>query len=188
MFLGSVRAERVEAPVSKPFDRLSRPFDKLRANGIPSSFPFGLLCSWVPFGLLNSRFPFGLLRFWFPFGLLCSWVPFGLSVSKPLSASPSTSSGRMGDSSSRRELNSPATAGCAHERGSVSPNTPQTVNHGNTASFTVTPESGYTTDTTVGGTYPAGSWSDDVYTTGAITANCTLSFSFTNPSFLLWSK
>ena len=65
--------------------------------------------------------------------------------------------------------------------GNVSPSTAQTVNSGTTAQFTITPNSGYATSSTVGGTCPQGSWNtgNTVWTTGAITANCTVSFSFT---------
>ncbi len=65
----------------------------------------------------------------------------------------------------------------------LSPNTAQTVNLNATTSFTVTPASGYRVSTTVTGTCPAGSWSgvltpsSDVYTTGAISSNCTVIFS-----------
>jgi hypothetical protein len=59
----------------------------------------------------------------------------------------------------------------------INPATPQTVNYGSTQSFTVTPNSGHAVSTTVGGTCPAGSWSGYVYTTGAITSNCTVTFS-----------
>ncbi len=55
----------------------------------------------------------------------------------------------------------------------------ESVAHGGTASFTVTAETGYTTNTAVGGTCPAGSWSGTVYTTGTITAPCNVSFSHT---------
>ena len=54
----------------------------------------------------------------------------------------------------------------------------QTVTSGNAASFTLTPDSGYTTDSTVGGTCPGGSWSGTVYTTGTVTADCSVSFTF----------
>jgi hypothetical protein len=62
---------------------------------------------------------------------------------------------------------------------SISPSGVQTVNAGSGASFTVTANSGYTRSNTVGGTCPAGSWSGNVYTTGAVNANCTVSFSAT---------
>ena len=62
--------------------------------------------------------------------------------------------------------------------GSVSPATTQTVKGGGARSFTVSPNSGYTRNPTVGGTCPLGSWSGNTWTTGAINANCTVSFSF----------
>jgi hypothetical protein len=61
--------------------------------------------------------------------------------------------------------------------GSVS--SPQTVEPEATAAFTVIASSGYVRDSAVGGTCPQGSWRGDVWTTGAITANCTVSFGFT---------
>lgn len=63
--------------------------------------------------------------------------------------------------------------------GSISPSTVQTVGAGATAAFTVTADSGYDRSSTVGGSCPAGSWSGNVWTTGAISGNCTVSFSFT---------
>jgi hypothetical protein len=57
----------------------------------------------------------------------------------------------------------------AGPNGSINPNTPQTVNHGSTASFTVTPDPGYAAS--VGGTC-GGSPSGNTYTTNPITANC----------------
>ena len=65
--------------------------------------------------------------------------------------------------------------------GTISPSVVQTVNYNNTTAFTVTPTTGYTTNLTVGGTCPLGSWStgNTVWITGAITANCTVSFGFT---------
>lgn len=65
--------------------------------------------------------------------------------------------------------------------GTVNPSTPQTVNSGSTASFTVTPNPGYAINPVVGGTCPQGSWSGNVWIVGSIqiTANCTVSFSFT---------
>jgi hypothetical protein len=66
--------------------------------------------------------------------------------------------------------------------GSFTPTGAQTVNHNATKAFTVTASSGYTTDATVGGTCTQGSWVGTVYTTGAITADCTVSFTFTSNS------
>jgi hypothetical protein len=47
----------------------------------------------------------------------------------------------------------------------------QSVAHGATATFTLTPDPGYAIDT-VGGTCPAGTLAGNLYTTGAITADC----------------
>jgi hypothetical protein len=64
----------------------------------------------------------------------------------------------------------------------LAPNTVQTVNFGATQAFTVTPVGGYTL-LPVGGTCPAGSFVASTYTTGAVTASCTVSFA----SLLAWS-
>jgi hypothetical protein len=61
--------------------------------------------------------------------------------------------------------------------GSVSP-VSLMVPAGSTAIFTVTPDTGFTHDTSVGGTCPAGTWNGTIYTTGAISDNCTANFSF----------
>ncbi len=66
-----------------------------------------------------------------------------------------------------------ATAGTG---GSVTPSS-HTVNHGSTASFTVTPDTNYTHGS-VGGTCPAGSFSGNTYTTGGIIDDCEMIFSF----------
>jgi hypothetical protein len=60
--------------------------------------------------------------------------------------------------------------------GSLSPATPQTVAHGSSTSFTVSPSEGYAVDSVTG---CGGSLSGNTYTTGAITANCTVTASFT---------
>ena len=59
----------------------------------------------------------------------------------------------------------------------LSPSTAQTVNYNGTQAIAVTPNTGYTTSATVGGTCAAGSWSGNTYTTGSITADCTVTFS-----------
>jgi hypothetical protein len=59
--------------------------------------------------------------------------------------------------------------------GSISPNTPQTVNYGSTILFTVTPDTGYHIDSVSG---CGGSLVGNTYTTGAITSNCTVTASF----------
>jgi hypothetical protein len=63
----------------------------------------------------------------------------------------------------------------AGANGSISPNTSQTINSGDTTAFTVTPDSGYTAN--VGGTC-GGSLVGTTYTTNAVTANCTVSATF----------
>ncbi|MDX9765268.1 MAG: lamin tail domain-containing protein, partial [Chiayiivirga sp.] len=62
--------------------------------------------------------------------------------------------------------------------GAISPNTAQTVNDGDTATFTLTPDAGFEIDTvggTCGGTLDAGT---SVYTTAAVTADCTVVANF----------
>jgi photosystem II stability/assembly factor-like uncharacterized protein len=63
--------------------------------------------------------------------------------------------------------------------GTISPNTPQTVTSGATTTFTITPDSNYTASVSgCNGTQQAGNTSIS-YTTGAITANCTVTATFT---------
>jgi parallel beta-helix repeat protein len=62
--------------------------------------------------------------------------------------------------------------------GTVTPAT-QGIASGATASFAVTANGGYTTNSAVGGTCPAGSWNGATYTTGVATAECYVSFGFT---------
>jgi hypothetical protein len=59
--------------------------------------------------------------------------------------------------------------------GTISPNTPQTVNYNTTTSFTVTPSTGNQITSVTG---CGGSLSGNTYTTGAITGDCTVSASF----------
>ena len=61
----------------------------------------------------------------------------------------------------------------------VSPSSPQTVSSGTSPNFTVTANTEYIASQTVGGTCPSGSWSGSTYTTGTISADCTVSFSGT---------
>lgn len=63
----------------------------------------------------------------------------------------------------------------AGANGSISPNTEQTVNSGSITLFTVTPSANYTAS--VGGTC-GGSLVGNTYTTSVITANCTVSATF----------
>lgn len=61
--------------------------------------------------------------------------------------------------------------------GTIDPANPVTVNDGATTHFTLTPDAGYHVDT-VGGTCPAGTLAANVYATGAIGANCTVTATF----------
>ena len=62
--------------------------------------------------------------------------------------------------------------------------TPQSldIDSGNTAEFTITPDLGYQIDTVTG---CSGSLSGNTYTTGAVTADCTVSVSFTDDSVMV---
>jgi len=64
----------------------------------------------------------------------------------------------------------------AGANGSISPNTPRTVNMGTTETFTVTPNYGYTAS--VGGTC-GGTLTGSTYITNSITADCTVMATFT---------
>ena len=71
-----------------------------------------------------------------------------------------------------------ATSATAGTGGAVSPADQQVVS-GESASYTLAPNAGYEVDTSqVGGTCPAGSWSGNTYTTGAVTQDCAVSFVF----------
>jgi YD repeat-containing protein len=63
----------------------------------------------------------------------------------------------------------------AGANGTISPSTPQTVNYNSTFSFTVTPNAGYHTGSVSG---CGGTLEGNVYTTGPITADCTVTASF----------
>jgi hypothetical protein len=64
----------------------------------------------------------------------------------------------------------------AGDGGTINPDTPQTVDYGDTTAFTVTPDNGYTAS--VGGTC-GGNLAGTTYTTNAITGACTVVASFT---------
>lgn len=73
-------------------------------------------------------------------------------------------------------LNVTATVGAG---GSASPGGgTQPVAPGGTASYTVTPDSGYAP--VFGGTCPAGTYTGNTYTTGSVVADCTVDITFTN--------
>jgi len=63
----------------------------------------------------------------------------------------------------------------AGANGSIDPSTPQTVNDGATTSFTITPDAHYEIADVTG---CGGSLDGDTYTTGAITADCTVNATF----------
>lgn len=65
--------------------------------------------------------------------------------------------------------------------GTISPDTVQTVNSGDTIQFTLTPASGYVVNT-VGGTC-GGNLNGNVFTTNAITTDCTVIASFRLPTY-----
>ena len=66
----------------------------------------------------------------------------------------------------------------AGSHGSVSPNTATGVATNGTLAITATPDTGYSNHTAVGGTCLAGSWTGNVYTTGAVSSDCTATFTF----------
>ena len=70
----------------------------------------------------------------------------------------------------------------AGANGSLNPATPQTVNHGFTTQFTVTPAANYHIDTVSG---CGGSLVDSTYTTGAVSADCTVTASFAINTYTL---
>ncbi len=66
--------------------------------------------------------------------------------------------------------------------GTISPATTQTTTGGSSATFTITPNTGYGVVTPLGGTCPQGTYngSTNTYTTGKIIANCTVQATFVN--------
>ena len=58
----------------------------------------------------------------------------------------------------------------------VVPDTPQHVAQGTAQSFAVNAYAGYTVSSLVGGTCPAGSWTQNVYETGTVETDCTVIF------------
>jgi ELWxxDGT repeat protein len=71
--------------------------------------------------------------------------------------------------------------------GLVAPNISQAVIPNSTTKFTVTALPNYNLNNIVGGTCPQGSWNGNIWTTGVINANCTVTFSFTStlPDFAI---
>ncbi|HEY6209699.1 MAG TPA: InlB B-repeat-containing protein, partial [Gemmatimonadales bacterium] len=72
-------------------------------------------------------------------------------------------------------INTYAVTPAAGANGSLSPGTAQTVNYGATKAFTVTPATGYHIDQVTG---CGGTLVGNTYTTGAVTADCTVTASF----------
>jgi len=62
--------------------------------------------------------------------------------------------------------------------GTVTPNIPQRVAIGDSASFTVIADEGYIVSTQVEGTCPTGSWDGDNWTTDVISSTCMVTFNF----------
>ncbi|NVN99689.1 MAG: SBBP repeat-containing protein, partial [Geobacteraceae bacterium] len=69
--------------------------------------------------------------------------------------------------------------------GTIASTNPLTVNTDATGSFTLSPNATYQPAATVSGDCPAGSWNGNTYTTGAITADCTVGFNFTRITYPL---
>ena len=90
-----------------------------------------------------------------PQATLCDIGAYELIVGGPFTVTPSVNGGN----------------------GTISPNTAQTVSYGGTATFTLTPNTGYSIGS-VGGTCAAGTLGGNMYTTGAVTANCTVIANF----------
>jgi hypothetical protein len=70
--------------------------------------------------------------------------------------------------------------------GSISPATVQSITGGSTATFSITPNTGFQVVTPLGGTCPQGSYNSTTnsYTSGKIVANCTITAAFTPQSTL----
>src|SRR5690606_16255403 len=73
-------------------------------------------------------------------------------------------------------VNSYTVTASASGNGTVTPAS-QGVDHGDTATFTVTPDAGHHVDT-IGGTCPAGTLTGTGYQTGAITGDCSVTVAF----------
>ncbi len=97
-----------------------------------------------------------------------------VGYTKPASQSLTLTSGGMISFSGNYSLNSYTVSTSAGANGTISPSS-RTVSHGNTTTFTVTSNAGYTASASGCG----GSLSGTTYTTGAITGACTVSATFT---------
>lgn len=79
-------------------------------------------------------------------------------------------------------INSYAVTPSPGSGGGISPSSGQAVNHGSTVSFTVTPSTGYHIDSVTGCN---GTLTDSIYTTGAVTGNCTVTALFAINSYIV---
>lgn len=77
------------------------------------------------------------------------------------------------------------TASVSGGNGSIASINPVSVVSGAPASFTLAPSATYQPASTVSGTCPTGAFSGNTYTTGTITSNCTVGFTFTNITYPL---
>ncbi len=78
-----------------------------------------------------------------------------------------------------------ATASVSGGNGTIATTNPLTVASGAGATFTLTPAATYQPAGSVSGDCPPGSWNGNDYTTGAVTANCTVGFTFTTITYPL---
>jgi hypothetical protein len=70
------------------------------------------------------------------------------------------------------------TPGVDGGNGTIAPDTPQTTNDGTTIAFALVPSANYHVVQPLGGTCPAGSLAGNVYTTGTIVTDCSVTASF----------
>ena len=99
----------------------------------------------------------------------------GTAYTFGVTATNSVGTGTAGTSNSVTPVGGYTVTPSAGANGSISPNTPQTVNQGATASFTVTPTTGYAISSVTG---CGGNLTGNTYVTAAITGNCTVTASF----------
>lgn len=98
-----------------------------------------------------------------------------LFTNYPSATDPNGNNVSIGGSNTAVTIVSPTVTPSAGGNGGINPNTPQTVSYNGTASFTVTPAGGYQIESVTG---CGGSLSGTAYTTDAVTANCSVTASF----------